>query len=65
MNEICIECCALRRDAAYFELKPGINLMDMPRFPLKDWLEDMNKAERGISIAVYITKIVDCLQRGC
>jgi hypothetical protein len=61
MNEICIESCAAKRDCSGFELKPGINLIDMPRFPI-DEIGSMTKEEKFISVAVYIAKTVDHLK---
>ena len=61
MNEKCIEDCALKRDCSGFELKPGINLIDMPRFPI-DEIGSMTKEEKFTSVAVYIAKTVDHLK---
>ena len=58
MNEKCIEECALKRDCSGFELKPGINLIDMPRFPI-DQIGSMTKEEKFISVAVYIAKKIE------
>jgi hypothetical protein len=58
MNEKCVEDCALRRDCSGFDLKPGINLIDMPRFPI-DQIGSMTKEERFTSVAVYVAKTVD------
>ena len=61
MNEICIEECAVKRDCSGFELKPGINLIDMPRFPI-DEIGEMTKEEKFTSVAVYVAKTVDHLK---
>jgi len=61
MNEKCMEHCALKRDCSGFELKPGINLIDMPRFPI-DEIGEMTKEEKFTSVAVYIAKTVDHLK---
>ncbi len=61
MNEICIESCAVKRDCSGFELKPGINLIDMPRFPI-DEIAEMTKEEKFTSVAVYVAKTVDHLK---
>ncbi len=60
MNEKCIEDCAIQRDCSGFELKPGINLIDMPRFPIGE-IGSMTKEEKFTSVAVYIAKTVDHL----
>jgi hypothetical protein len=61
MNEVCIEHCAIVRDCSGFDMKPGINLMDMPRFPI-DEIGSMTKEEKFTSVAVYVAKTVDHLQ---
>jgi hypothetical protein len=61
MNEKCIEECALKRDCSGFEIKPGINLIDMPRFPI-DQMEKMTREEKFTSVAVYVAKTVDHLK---
>ena len=61
MNDVCVEGCAVKRDCSYFRLKKGINLVDMPRFPIQD-ISEMTKEEKFTSVAVYISKIVDHLQ---
>src|SRR5215216_1130340 len=61
MNEKCVEVCAIKRDCSGFELKPGINLIDMPRFPI-DEIRSMTKEEKFTSVAVYIAKTIDHLK---
>ena len=61
MTERCIEECAVKRDCSGFELKPGINLIDMPRFPI-DQIGEMTREEKFVSVAVYIAKTVDHLK---
>jgi hypothetical protein len=61
MNEVCIEHCAIVRNCSGFELKPGINLIDMPRFPI-DQIGEMTKEEKFTSVAVYVAKTVDHLK---
>jgi hypothetical protein len=61
MNDVCIENCAVKRDCSGFELKPGINLIDMPGFPI-DQITSMTKEEKFISVAVYVAKTVDHLK---
>jgi hypothetical protein len=62
MNDVCIEECAPAKDYRWFELKKGVNLEDMPRFPLEEFTNGMPARTRGIVVAVYLKKIVDCLQ---
>jgi hypothetical protein len=61
MNERCIEECAKRRDCSGFELKPGVNLIDLPRFPI-DQIGEMTKEEKFTSVAIYLAKTVDHLK---
>src|SRR6266508_4093149 len=61
MNQVCIEHCAIIRNCSGFEMKPGINLIDMPRFPI-DQIGSMTKEEKFTSVAVYIAKTVDHLK---
>jgi hypothetical protein len=62
MNQACMEICAPKKDYSWFDLKPGINLEDLPRFPLKEFNEEMSSSVRQKVVAVYIAKIVDNLQ---
>jgi hypothetical protein len=61
MNEVCVEHCAINRDASHFEEKPGLKLEDLPRYPVNG-TEDMTKDEKFKSIVVYINKVVGYLQ---
>ena len=61
MSEICGEQCAPNRDISGFELKKGIDLIEMPRFPI-DSIAHFTKEERLIVVAVYNAKIVDHLK---
>ena len=61
MNEVCVEHCAIVRDCSGFEMKPGINLIDMPRFPIAQ-IGSMTKEEKFTSVAVYVAKTVDHLK---
>jgi hypothetical protein len=61
MNQICIEQCAPNRDTSGFELKKGISLDDMPRFPIEG-ISKLTAQERLIVVSVYLAKVVDCLQ---
>ena len=61
MNDVCIEECVLDRKAAWFELKPGITLEDLPKYPVND-ANEMTKEEKFTSVVVYLSKVVDHLQ---
>jgi hypothetical protein len=61
MNEICIEHCAIKRDCSGFAIKPGVNLIDLPRFPIEH-ISEMTKEEKFTSVAVYVAKTVDHLK---
>ena len=62
MSSDCVTECAPNRDTSYFELKTSIrSLHDLPRFPAKDWLEEMTPNERQIVAGLYIGKMADLL----
>jgi hypothetical protein len=61
MNDVCIEDCALERKAAWFDMKPGLTLEDLPRFPLND-VDEMTKEEKFMSVVVYLSKVVEHLK---
>ena len=62
MNDMCFELCTPAGDYSSFELLKGVNLEEMPRFPLEDFVNGMPAKVRGIVVAVYLSKIVDQLQ---
>ena len=62
MNEDCITQCAPKRDTSWFQLKEGINLEDLGRFPQKAWQQEMSGAERQAVAGVYLKVIVDHLK---
>ena len=59
MNEACLEGCAIRRDCSDFQIKKGLQLADLPRFPDT---AGMTKEEKFTSVTVYLAKVVDHLQ---
>ncbi len=61
-NEICIEDCSAHRDAKHFEPKEGMNIEDMPRFPLDDFLHKMTPDERKACVGIYTSRLVDNAQ---
>ena len=62
MNDSCMEVCTPAGDYSSFELRKGVNIEEMPRFPLEDFMNGMPAKVRGIVVAVYLSKIVDQLQ---
>ena len=60
MSEVCIEHCAIYNDCSYFEPKPGMNIGDMPRFPLNE-TKEMTEKEKFTAIALYLARVVDHL----
>src|SRR5688572_20046212 len=60
-NEKCIEQCALKRDCSGFELKRGINLIDLAPFPIEE-VNKMTRGEKFVSVVVYVAKITDHLK---
>jgi len=61
MSEVCIEHCAVKRDCTGFALKPGMNLIVSPRFPIEH-ISDMTKEEKFTLVAVYVAMTVDHLK---
>jgi hypothetical protein len=61
-NQACAEKCAPARDYSGFRLKKGINLEDLPPFPLQEFMEEMSPKVRQVVIAVYMTQVIDHLQ---
>jgi hypothetical protein len=49
-------------DYHWFVLRKGVNLEDMPPFPLDEFLHQMPPKVRQVVAAVYLAKIVDFLQ---
>jgi hypothetical protein len=62
LTDVCLEACARARDYRAFELKKGVTLLTMPRFPLKEFTEEMHPRARQVIVAIYLAKIVDFLQ---
>ena len=62
MNEVCVTICAPKRNASWFEIKDGINLEDLPRFPQQSWQHEMTSAERQAIAGLYLRAIVDHLK---
>ena len=61
MNQQCVDDCAIKRDCSWFELRPGIRLEDLPRYPIND-TKDMTGSEKFTSVVVYLTKLVDYIK---
>ena len=57
---MCIEHCAVNRDCSGFEPKPNLKLIDLPRFPET---KDMTREEKFTSVTIYLSKVVDYVQR--
>jgi len=62
MNEKCIESCNPKRDMSGLQMKHRMDLADLPRFPLDDFLNKMTADERKTIMAIYTAKIVDHLK---
>jgi hypothetical protein len=62
MVDVCVEDCAPKGDCRHFDLKDGVNLQDMSRFPLEEFLNQMPPKVRQVVAAVYLAKVVDFLQ---
>lgn len=57
--DVCIEECAPEGDCRHFEIKDGVNLRDLPRFPLNEFLKQLPPKVRQVVVAVYLAKLVD------
>src|SRR5512139_3712645 len=62
MTDVCVEDCAQAGDYRHFEIKSGVNLSEMPRFPMNEFVNQMPLKVRQIVVAIYLAKIVDHLQ---
>lgn len=62
LSDLCLEECAPARDYRWFELQAGVGFLDLPRFPLHEFLNDMHPHVRQVVVAVYLAKITDFLQ---
>ena len=60
MNDMCIEDYSIKRDASWFEMKPGLKLQYLPSYPVND-TEDMTKDEKFKSVVIYRCKAIDHL----
>ena len=61
MSEMCVEHCAQKRDTSYFQLKRGVNMENIPRYPLEE-IKRMTKEEKFMSVVIYLSKVVDHLK---
>jgi hypothetical protein len=61
MSQVCVEDCAVKRDTSWFELKHGINMENIPRYPIEE-TKEMTKEEKFTSVTVYLRKVVDHLK---
>jgi hypothetical protein len=62
MTDDCCDGCAITRNMSAFKLKKGVELSDLPPFPLDDFIEAMTPNERKVIMAVYMAKAVDFIQ---
>ena len=62
LTGICMEDCASARDYRHFKLKQELTLEDYPRFPLREFLEEMSPKVRQIIAAIYLAVAMDHLQ---
>ena len=59
MNQICLEKCHLDRKCSAFEIRKDLNLIDLPSFPVEDFIHNMSPDERKVILAVYMTLLID------
>lgn len=62
LSDICIERCAIRRDGSHFDPKEYLGIMDLPRFPLHEFISEMSPRDRTFVIGLYTSMMVDQAQ---
>lgn len=62
LTEVCMEHCAIKRDGSWFDPRDDIEIMDLPRFPLKEFVQEMGPKERTLAIGLYTSLMVDQAQ---
>jgi hypothetical protein len=62
MTDICIGACAPAGDYRHFDIKSGMNLSDMPRFPTEEFVNQMPPKVKTLVAGIYLAKVVDHLQ---
>ena len=62
MSDVCIEDCAVDRKCKNLDLK-NFTFHDLSNYPVSEFNE-MTKEEKGISLAVYVSKITEIIKGG-
>lgn len=62
LSDKCLEGCAIRRDGSWFDPRQDVAIADLPRFPLRAFVEDMGPKERTLAIGLYTALIADQAQ---
>jgi hypothetical protein len=62
MSDVCVEDCAVERRCKNFDVN-NITFHDLSSYPVSVFKE-MTKEEKAISLAVYVSKIVEYLKGG-
>jgi hypothetical protein len=62
LSDKCLESCALKRDGSWFDPRPDVTITDLPRFPLKAFVEEMGPRERTLAIGLYTALLADQAQ---
>jgi hypothetical protein len=62
LSDKCIEWCAIKRDGSWCDPRPDVAIMDLPRFPLREFIEEMTPKERTLAIGLYTALMVDQAQ---
>src|SRR5687768_9428728 len=62
LSDKCMEGCAVKRDGSWFDPRPDVIIVDLPRFPLKEFVEVMGAKERTLAIGLYTALMADQAQ---
>lgn len=62
LTDICNGQCAVLRDGSGYDPKPGVDINNLPIFPLREFNQDMTPRERTICIGIYMEAMVNQAQ---
>jgi hypothetical protein len=62
LTDICMEDCTPARDYRHVKHTRDCEIYELPRFPLKEFLEEMHPNVSRIVAAIHLAQVVDHLQ---